>query len=64
MTTDDKIRDEKLKYDINREASKISTVPSGKTDEYQYLAAEKILHLNQRNYKTSYVYLFAFRKSY
>ena len=28
MTTDDKIRDEKLKYDINREAAKISTLSS------------------------------------
>ena len=25
MTIDDKIRDEKLKYDINREAAKISS---------------------------------------
>ena len=30
MTTDDKIRDEKLQYDINREAAKISVLSSGK----------------------------------
>ena len=28
--TDDKIRDEKLKYDINRERAKISALLSGK----------------------------------
>ena len=30
MKTDDKIRDEKLQYDINREAAKISGLSSGK----------------------------------
>ena len=30
MTIDDKIRDQKLKYDINREAEKISALLSGK----------------------------------
>ena len=29
MKTDDKIRDEKLEYDINREAAKISALSSG-----------------------------------
>ena len=29
MTIDDKIRDEKLLYDINREAAKISSLSSG-----------------------------------
>ena len=33
MTTDDKIRDEKLKHDINREAAKISALLSGKIEE-------------------------------
>ena len=32
MTTDNKIRDEKLQYDINREAVKISALSSGKID--------------------------------
>ena len=32
MTTDDKIRDEKLQNDINREAAKISALSSGKTE--------------------------------
>ena len=32
MEIDDKIRDEKLKYDINREAAKISALSPGKID--------------------------------
>ena len=40
MTLDDKIRDEKLKHDINREAAKIS---SGKINKYEYLTGEEIL---------------------
>ena len=43
MTTDDKIRDEKLQYDINTETVKISALLSGKTDEYEYLTCEEIL---------------------
>ena len=34
MTTDDKIKDEKLQYDNNREAAKISALASGKIDKY------------------------------
>ena len=30
MTIDDKIRDEELQYDINREAAKTSALSSGK----------------------------------
>ena len=37
MTIDDKIRIEKLQYDINREAAKISALSSGKIDRYDYL---------------------------
>ena len=37
MTFEDQIRDEKLQYDINREAAKISALSSGKTDKYEYL---------------------------
>ena len=42
MTTDDKIRDEKLQYDINREATKILASSSGKIDKYEYLIGEKL----------------------
>ena len=48
MTIDDKTRDEKLQYDINREAAKISALSSGKTDKYEYLTGEEILPSNQR----------------
>ena len=43
MTIDDKIRDEKVKYNINREAAKISALSSGKTDKYEFLTGEEIL---------------------
>ena len=47
MTIDDHIRDEKLQYDINREAAKISALSSGKIDKYEYLTGEEILSSNQ-----------------
>ena len=47
MTTDYKIRDEKLIYDINREAAKISALSSGKVDNYEYLTGEEILTSDQ-----------------
>ena len=40
MTFDDKIRAEKLQYDIIRETPKMSAVPSGKVDKYEYLTGE------------------------
>ena len=43
MAIDDQIRDEKLKYDINREAAKISALTFGKIDKYEYLTGEEIL---------------------
>ena len=48
MTTEREIRDEKLQYDINREAVKISALSSGKTDKYEYLTGEEIVPFNQR----------------
>ena len=48
MTTDDKIRDQKLQFDINREAAIISALSSGKIDKYKYLTGEEILPFNQR----------------
>ena len=47
MTIKDQIRDEKLQYDINREAAKISALSSGKIDKYEYLIGEDILPSNQ-----------------
>ena len=48
MAIDDKIRDEKLQYDINREAARISTLLSGKVDKYEYPTDEEILLSDQR----------------
>ena len=48
MTIEDQIKDEKLQYDINREATKISALSSGKIDKYEYLTREEILPSNQR----------------
>ena len=48
MTIEDQIRDEKLQYDTNREAAKISALSSGKIDKYEYLTREEILPSNQQ----------------
>ena len=48
MTIEDRIKDEKLRYDINIEAAKISALSSGKLDKYEYLAGEEILPSNQQ----------------
>ena len=48
MTFEDQIRDEKLQYDINREAAKISALSSGKIDKYEYRTGEEILPSNQQ----------------
>ena len=48
MTIDDKIRDEKLQYDIDREAAKISALSSSKIDKYEYLTGEEIFPSNQK----------------
>ena len=37
MTIDDKIRDEKLQYSINRDAATITAISSGKIDKHEYL---------------------------
>ena len=47
MTIDDKTKDEKLQYDINREAAKISALLSGKIGKYEYLTGEEILPSDQ-----------------
>ena len=48
MTSNHQIRDEKLQYDINREAAKISALSSGKIHKYEYLTGEDILPSNQQ----------------
>ena len=48
MKINDQIRDEKLRYDINEEAVKISALSSGKIHKYEYLTSEDILPTNQQ----------------
>ena len=48
MTMNDQIRDEKLQYDINREAAKISALSSGKIHKYEYLTGEDLSPSNQQ----------------
>ena len=43
MTIADRIRDEKLQYNINKEEVKISPLSSRKTNKYEFLTGEKIL---------------------
>ena len=47
MAIDDKIIDEKIQYDINREVAKISAVSLGKIDQYEYLTGGEILPSDQ-----------------
>ena len=44
MTIDDKIKDQKLQSNINREATKMSALSSGKLDKYEYVTGEEILN--------------------
>ena len=48
MTINDQIRDENQRYDIKREAAKISALSSGKIHKYEYLTGEDILPSNQQ----------------
>ena len=48
MTINDQIRDEKLRYDINREAAKISALSSKEVNKYEYLPGEDVLPSNQK----------------
>ena len=56
------IRDEKLKYNSNREAAKTSALSSGKKYKYKYLKGEKMLP----SYKSRAIkfYFFFFTKSF
>ena len=43
MTADDKIGDEKLQDNVNREEAKISALSSGKIDNYEYINKRQII---------------------
>ena len=48
MNVDDQIKDEKLQYDVNREAGKISALSYGKFNKYEYLTGEEVLPSNKQ----------------
>ena len=65
MAINDQIRDEKLRYNINRDAAKISALSSKEFNKQEYTTGEEILPSNQKtNDRTSLIYLFSFRKSF
>ena len=41
MTINDQIENEKLQYDINREAANVTALLSGKIDKYEHLTGEE-----------------------
>ena len=47
MKIDKKFIDKNLQHDINREATKISALPSGHIDKYKYITGEIKLPFNQ-----------------
>ena len=55
MTNFDKISNERLQYNICREATKLSALSSGKIDKYEYLTHEEILEET---------HVFCFRKNF
>ena len=48
MTTDGKIRDEKLQCGINRGAEKRSALSSGQINKYEYITGKEIILSDQR----------------
>ena len=48
MIIDDQIRDEKLQYNIKREAAKISALSPGEINKYEYLTGEEIASNKQQ----------------
>ena len=48
MIINGQIRDKKLQYDINIEATKLSALLSKKFNKYNYLTGEKMLPSNQK----------------
>ena len=63
MTIEDQIRDEKLKYDINREAAKILALSSGKLISMNILLAKKYyLLINSKSLNNLNLLIFLWEK--
>ena len=60
MTSDDQIKDEKLQYDINRDAAKISALSSGKIVKYELvivlLVKKYYLLIKKKKKKSKFTY--------
>ena len=58
ITINYNIRDEKLQYDINKEAPKISELSSTKIDKYEYLTGEEMLpsYQSRKIAQTKFIY--------
>ena len=63
MTINDNIRDEKLQYDIKREAAKISPLLSGKINQYEYLTDDDMLPLDKSRVikHGKFIFIFSYR---
>ena len=48
MKIHDQMKDKKIQYSINKEASKISVLSSGETNKYKDLPGEEMLSSNQK----------------
>ena len=65
MAIDDKIRNEKLQHDINREAAKVPALSSGKVNKYEYLTGEEVLHSkSKKTDATRQFYIYSIMKSF
>ena len=47
LTIDEKTRNKKLQYNINRETAKTSALSSGEIHQHEYLSGEEILPFDQ-----------------
>ena len=48
MKTDDQVKGEKMQYNTNREAEKISALSSEKIAKFEYFTSEELLTCNQK----------------
>ena len=56
MINDDKIRDKKLQFDINRGVAMISALSLDKIDKYEYLSGKAIQSLQQHRRSQSHLF--------
>ena len=64
MTINDQIKDEKLQYDINREAAKMSALSSGKLHKYEYLTGDILPSNQQQIIEQTKFFYFPLRKAF